>query len=534
MRLSAILLSVYSQTATILKILQASAASVSALFLIVLMVGSASAAPLLSVGSSANYHLNASIESTQSCNATPVSYNQTACGPYQLKSLVSIQDNGTCVSTNTCYYNPSYSYSYSFSNSSYFYYYSVQLGTTVMWFNYGSLAHTVTSSPTNNGGLQTFNSGPIAHYGSFSVTFNTAGNYTYYDSGYPLLRGNLIVSSTLPVPTPISSSFISSSFMPTISLDGSIGWTVSGLDNSVAVLNVSHQVSIVATVGPASFTPVTETGSFSQSIDLATRVESAGTATALITGLAQRMLGYLGSTGYYYGTGFSPALSQMLSDPKTVYTFWWVNGPLNDGRPIQILTGYSSVSGSEMVPLGPGNNRDAWIVSSELSQSLSTASPPMITSGGSSDSSFKLDLRFDYDKASDLLLKSSAIVSVASRQTQLYNPGDYLCGPSGCFPVSDHVSVNHHMSATVSLTLQLKSTSLNLSKRDPPGPGNGLTSLAASLLSPMSLWVTTGAGVVGAGAAVTLAWLLRRRTRMRAPTTQPGPLPGPSPTVTSA
>ena len=59
MRLSAILLSVYSQLATILKILQASAGSVSALFLVVMMVTSASAVPLLSVGSNANYQLNA-------------------------------------------------------------------------------------------------------------------------------------------------------------------------------------------------------------------------------------------------------------------------------------------------------------------------------------------------------------------------------------------------------------------------------------------------------------------------------------------
>src|SRR5713226_3482296 len=199
--ISAILLSVYSQAATILKILQVSAGSVSALLLVVMMVSSAGAVPLLNVGSSADYRLNASIQSNQSCSATPaispstqVNYTQLACGPY--RPVVSIYDNGTCVATYNCYYSPSY-YPY--------YYFSVQLGTTVMWFNYGSIAHTVTSSSTNNPALQTFNSGPIPHYGSFSVTFNTAGNYTYYDSGYPLLRGNLIVSSTLPVPTPISS-----------------------------------------------------------------------------------------------------------------------------------------------------------------------------------------------------------------------------------------------------------------------------------------------------------------------------------------
>jgi hypothetical protein len=321
--------------------------------------------------------------------------------------------------------------------------------------------------------------------------------------------------------------------MPTISLDGSIGWTVNGLDNNVAVLNVSHQVSIVATLGPVSFTPVTEIGSFSQSIDLSTRVESSGTATSVILGAIQRMLAYYpGYYGYYYGYGYPSVLGQLVSSQKQVYSFWWVNGPLANGEPVQILTGYSSVIGSEMVNLGPSNNRNAWIVESELSQSLSTTSPPVITSGGSSDSSFKLDLRFDYDQASDLLLRSSATVSVASSQTQNYKPGDYLCGPSGCFPVSEPVTVSHHMSATIPITLKLKSTSLDLSKRDPPG--NSQTSLAASLLGTMSLWVYSGVGIVGAGAVVTVTWLLRRRARMRAPVTQPGPIPGPSPAVASA
>jgi hypothetical protein len=497
------------------------------------MVGSASAAPLLGVGSNANYHLNASIQSTQSCNATPVNYNQTACGPYQPRSLVSINDNGTCVTSSTCFYSPPY-YPYYFP-------FTVQLGTTVMWFNYGSLTHTVTLCPTticttNKAGLQTFDSGPLAHFGSFSVTFNTAGNYTYYDMLHTLLRGNLIVSSSPSTPP-------SPPFNPTISLDGSIDWNVIGLDNSVAVLNVSHQVSIVASVGPVSFTPVTETGSFSQSIDLATRVESAGTATSVILDVIQKMLAYYPGYSGYYGYGYSSGLGQLLSSQKEVYTFWWVNGPLSNGQPVQVLTGYASVMGSETVNLGPGNNRNAWIVESELSQSLSTTSPPVITSGGSSDSSFKLDLRFDYDKASDLLLKSSAVVSVTSAQTQSYKPGDYLCGPSGCFPVSDPVTVSHHMSATVPVTLQLTSTNLDLSKRMPGvSTGNGQTSTGGpggtsgtSTLPPaMSLLIYAGIGIAGAGIVGTLAWLLRRRTRIRTPVEQPGPLPGPNPTVTSA
>jgi plastocyanin len=446
--------------------------------------------------------------------------------------LVQIIDYGTCVSGgSSCYFWP--------TNI------TVSLGTAVMWFNRGSMLHTATActsgAPTSgcpildSASLPGFDSGFLAPKGSYKFTFTTPGTYYYYCTIHPWLHGSVTVVSSPPPPTPIASSF-----MPTISFAGSVNWTVNGLDNSVAVLNVSHQVSIIASVGPVSITPVTEKGSFSQSIDLATRIESAGTATSVLLSLAQRMLASLGSPGYYGGTGFSPALAQMLSDPKTVYTIWWVNGPLSDGQPVQILTGYSSVSGSEMVNLGPGNSRNAWIVASEFSQSLSTTTPSLYGPGGSSDSSFKLDLRFDYDQASDLLLKSSAVVSVTSAQTQSYKPGDYLCGPSGCFPVSDPVTVSHHMSATVPVTLQLASTNLDLSRRTPTGSiGNGQTSTGGpggtsgtSTLPPaMSLLIYAGVGVVGAGIVGTLAWLLRRRSRIRVPLAQPGPLPDASPSL---
>ena len=499
------------------------------------MLSSANAAPLLNVGTHADYHLDASIQASQSCNATPVSYNQTACGPYQPMTLVNIIDYGPCVSTASyCSFSP--------ANI------SIPIGTTVMWFNRGSMSHSATActSPAPASGcpvfdlpsLPSFDSGVLAPNGSSKFTFTIAGTYYYYCVIHPWLHGSVTVLGSQPSPTPVSS------FMPTISLGGSINWTAIGLDKSVAVLNVSHQVSIIASAGPLSFTPVTETGSFPQSVDLSTRVESPGTATSLILSIAQRMLAYLGSTGYYgYGYGYSPGLSQILTNQKEVYTFWWVNGPLANGQPVEILTGYSSVSGNEIVSLGPGNNHDAWIVESELSQSLSVTIPPLSGLAGSSDTSFKLDLRFDYDQASDLLLRSSAVISTKSTQTQAYNPGDTLCGESGCFPVSDIVTVTHHMDASIPITLQLTSTNLDLSKRTAQGTiGNGQTSTGGpggtsgttTLPPATSLWVYAGIGIVGACAAVTLGWLLRRRSRMRASIAQPGPLPGPSPTVTSA
>jgi hypothetical protein len=494
------------------------------------MVSSASAAPLLSIGSYANYQLNASIQSSQNCSVSPatsgqLNYTQLACGPYRPMTLVEIVDNGTCTQAQvgfSCFYNGPFGTTF------------VSVGTTVMWFNRGTLLHTATS--VSKPGLPNFDSGLLAHDASFIYTFITAGNYSYYDSVHPWLKGTVIAEGSIP-PVPASSSI-----MPTISFAGSLNWTVNGLDNSVAVLNVSHQVSIIASAMGFSFTPVTETGSFPQSIDLSTRVESPGTATSVILSIAQRMLTYLGSYGYYgYGYGYSSGLNQLLSDQKPVYTFWWVNGPLTNGQPVQILMGYSSVSGNEMVNLGPGNNRNAWIVESEISQSLSTVTPPIGSAGGSSDSHFELDLRFDYDQASDLLLHSSAVISVQSTQIQNYNPGDFLSGPSGYFPVSDPVTVTHHMDASIPITLQLTSTNLDMSKRMPGlSTGNGQTSGGpggssgtSALPAAVSLWIYAGIGIVGAGVVGTLAWLARRRARTDAPLTQPGPLPGRSPTVAS-
>src|SRR5947208_16707201 len=98
-----------------------------------------------------------------------------------------------------------------------------------------------------------------------------------------------------------------------------------------------------------------------------------------------------------------------------------------------------------MVNLGPGNNRNAWIVDSEISQSLSTATPPIGGAGGSTDSHFKLDLRFDYDQASDLLLRSNAVVSVQSTEVKNYNPGHFLAVPSGYFAVCDPVAIDNYV-----------------------------------------------------------------------------------------
>jgi plastocyanin len=90
----------------------------------------------------------------------------------------------------------------------------VTVGTTVIWTNTGSAPHTVTACVTSNpafssavsdgscpsggiaSGLPNFDSGTsgISHGNTYSYTFNTAGNYTYYCQFHPWMRGQVIVS----------------------------------------------------------------------------------------------------------------------------------------------------------------------------------------------------------------------------------------------------------------------------------------------------------------------------------------------------
>lgn len=90
----------------------------------------------------------------------------------------------------------------------------ISTGTTVTWTNTGTLPHTVTACVSTNpqfsaavsdgscpsggiaSGLQNFDSGSggIAHGSTYSFTFNTAGNYTYYCSIHPWMKGTIIVS----------------------------------------------------------------------------------------------------------------------------------------------------------------------------------------------------------------------------------------------------------------------------------------------------------------------------------------------------
>lgn len=69
---------------------------------------------------------------------------------------------------------------------------AVNAGESVTWTNSDSVPHTATSDP---GVSPAFNTGNIAPGGSASVTFNTAGTFTYFCQVHPNMKGTVVVTA---------------------------------------------------------------------------------------------------------------------------------------------------------------------------------------------------------------------------------------------------------------------------------------------------------------------------------------------------
>ncbi len=342
-------------------------------------------------------------------------------------------------------------------------------------------------------------------------SFGIQGSFLTYDAYDWIAAAPLTPAPPTVLPSPAPTTF-------QVDLSGNVGWNVEGLSSSRANLDVSHTLAVSVPLGALTFSPVTESGSFPQSIDLATREESPGTASALLKGIASAYLtttsGLAGRTGSYW-----PTLSTMLANTSGPdYTQWWVNGPLSNGSPVQILHGWSSVTGSESLDLGGSlGSRDAWIVTSQLSQTVNTNIPNLSNPLGSPDTSttsFDLNLLWSFDKTADLLLRNNVTLSLATHSvtaTALYpfQP----CAGSVC-TTSNFVNVIRDASVKADLTLLLSSTSLSLS-----GHGAGSSARAPSRMGSIAALLWTPMGIVGLAAGVTagLAVVFARKVRGNVP-----------------
>jgi len=397
----------------------------------------------------------------------------------------------------------------------------VSLGETVVWANLGTLPHDLKANTTTAGSLAGFSLNLTAG-ASRGVAFLQTGTLEYYESNYSWMKGMILVTPSLPPPPPMPTAF-------QVDLSGNVGWTVEGLSSSEVNLLVSHSLDLSVFL----FKPVTESGTLVQSIDLSTRVESAGTATDLIehvlTGLAATTSG---SSLSGAGNVWSQMIASTSSDPS--YTFWWVNGPLSTGTALQVMDGWASVTGSESFNAGSLGTVSAWIVTSQFAQSFNTNIPNPsnpFTSGSTASATSNINLLWSYDKGSDLLLRSLAnatltMHSVSSQQV-FVNP----CAPNSYCPTYASVKVTRDTRLVLTLSLRLSNTSLRLDQR----MANGAQSQdLASLLSSMMATPWSVFGVVGGTAAAIIGlsiWLGQKARKSGTPNESSAPSTEPSTSI---
>ncbi len=553
--------------------------------LIVLLIVPVYAAPGLRIGSNANYNVAIRLGTTQSCNASPLTYNQTACRPavnpppwsfrddFNYASISQLQAAGWPIESIA-----PISY-YAIGNSTLTLLNDGSVGAgagyyvppdTPNWSVSGRIewigsARNV-SSPVGSLRLTVLTKGHLydwladGYYGNFGMGMDSrnVGTFSHYSKqlyvwhtlemsmiggtlrGY--FDGSLIGSYAIPDTSPGNTDLVNiqalaawetnnefdwmqanslaapvapsgPTTIPPVSVSGSLGWTMVGLGANTAVLNVSHTLGMFVDDIPVA--PVSESGSFQQSVNLSTRAESLGTSAELVDNiiplLASELLG--AST-----SGALPTTSLVPSNLPATYIFWWVNGPLVTGSPIQILAGYSNVQGDETVnlpeSLGP---RSAWVVSSSVAESLSTILPSSNSSlfGGfnMNNASARLVLRFDFDKSSDLLLASSDSAVIAATSNVVYQPGQVLCGLSGqCTTVSTITTVTKVITVSITASLTLSSTNLNLTGRvaDPPSGSSTLSNLQRTMLQPLGIAL---ASVAVAAIALTVVLVVKHENR---------------------
>ncbi len=492
--------------------------------LILLVIAPAGGAPALSLQSNAAYKLNANVSTVESCTASDPVVTGLICGsssPPTFQAFVTILDDGTCSPPPDplCQFTP--------KNV------NITVGGTVTWHNSGGLLHTVTS---DQAGAFSFS---LPSSNTMPNTFASAGTFTYHCSIHPWMTGTVNVSQPT-APPPKVRSFI---------LNGTLGWTVLDLDQNDAVLRVNHGINVFNSTSLPAVRVFNETGAFEQTVDLSSRVES---PPAL--GVLASFPFSLGSSGF--SSFSSPYLYSYGFQPPAVHTIWWVNGPLDRGSPVQILTIYAGVRGSDSVDLGPVlGTRDAWIVGADFTEARNQTEPlsqsdiylcfpfgRFITFGAPQPQCFvsgsynAVSLRFAYGKQSDLLFTSSDSIDSYVQTTAVYPAGSTVYGGFGGpgIPVSTTTTVVRTMRTSVSLSLKLMSTNLDLTKRmtpppqskdtsDPP-PGSNAPNNNAQASLP--LWIYGTAGVIALAGVSTGVWATLRARRKTQPA---GPLAPPTP-----
>lgn len=254
---------------------------------------------------------------------------------------------------------------------------------------------------------------------------------------------------------------------PPINVTGTLGWSVSDLTSTTAVLNITRDLTVShdGIMAPST----RDMGSFNESINLATRTISI--MPFLRMELDAALQSAESSMSASLPTGIDPNL--MMSTfpssivPRPVYTMWWMNETLHQGQIVPVLIFPTNVTRSTTIDLGQLGTRDAWTLVFNLTKifpqpdvgTVATTYPTWV------DHDFGVVLTFNYDQKSGLLLSASADIHTGF---ELIEPQQCGISTSPKTPGSPCTTPNIVTSPVescgfdIKASLILASTSLNL------------------------------------------------------------------------
>jgi hypothetical protein len=251
---------------------------------------------------------------------------------------------------------------------------------------------------------------------------------------------------------------------PSVGVNGTLGWTTTGLNATTAVLNVTRDL---ATFFAGNLTtPVFRNArSFNESINLADRTVSI--MPFIDPEMDQAMQSLLGMSSW------APSMSTISSAlwiPRPIYTMWWVNGPLKLNETVPVLVFPTNVTRSTSLSLANIGTRSAWT----LPHNLTLPSPEQdgayayaMPTGDNLFASFT----FNYDQTSGLLLSATAIIHFGFLEPLPYLPSPCVSSGTTVCPASSTYPTFVQSGANINATLTLSKT--NLIGSSDPGTNSG-------------------------------------------------------------
>jgi len=345
----------------------------------------------------------------------------------------------------------------------------------------------------------------------------------------------------------------------TVDINGTLGWTVMDLSSTAVSLNVTRDLTI--SHGDAGTSVAPTLGSFTESINLATRMATFLPLLKPDIDQALQMAQTNMATSLPQGINWTASVSMFDNSMmhRSLYTMWWVNGPLKLNQTVPVLVLPTNVTEASSVDLGSNlGTRTTWTLTYSLSRPL--ISPDLVSTTPSSiplGNNIELSFVFNYDQASDLLLTANAHIHLGLGLETITQPTQCSSISSvRCPATSSPTIMTREFGIDIQATLKLVSTTVDLthpmtqigsspngnngsqsstgssSGTDTgTGPGNGLGSgtgqPASNPLQPKTslqslVWTPWVYGLLGIAAAALIGagvWIARRRMKRTASNT---------------